>query len=148
MTITQRAPGSWKLSARDESRLGEIDQKMASVVRLAAQKCALRFMVTEGRRTQARQDALYAQGRTAPGQIVTWTRSSKHIDGLAVDLAPLDDAGGIPWGDFTAFDAIAKAMFAAAAELGVRIRWGADWDRDGKPREKGESDSPHFELVR
>ncbi len=39
------------------------------------------------------------------------------------------------------------AMFAAAKELGVKIRWGADWDQDGVPREKGESDSPHFELV-
>ena len=26
------------------------------------------------------------------------------------------------------------------------MRWGADWDNDGKPRERGESDSPHFEI--
>jgi peptidoglycan L-alanyl-D-glutamate endopeptidase CwlK len=38
-------------------------------------------------------------------------------------------------------------MFAAAKELGVPIRWGADWERDGKPRERGVTDSPHFELV-
>jgi peptidoglycan L-alanyl-D-glutamate endopeptidase CwlK len=37
-------------------------------------------------------------------------------------------------------------MFQAAQELKTTIRWGADWDRDGKPRERGESDSPHFEL--
>jgi peptidoglycan L-alanyl-D-glutamate endopeptidase CwlK len=37
-------------------------------------------------------------------------------------------------------------MFAAAKELGVSIRWGADWDNDGNYREKGEYDSPHFEL--
>jgi peptidoglycan L-alanyl-D-glutamate endopeptidase CwlK len=41
---------------------------------------------------------------------------------------------------------MAKAMLAAAKELGIGIRWGADWDSDGKPREKGETDSPHFEL--
>jgi peptidoglycan L-alanyl-D-glutamate endopeptidase CwlK len=37
-------------------------------------------------------------------------------------------------------------MLKAAEELGVDIRWGADWDEDGNPRERGESDSPHFEI--
>lgn len=42
--------------------------------------------VTEGFRPQARQNLLYEQGRTQPGQVVTWTRSSKHTLGLAADL--------------------------------------------------------------
>ena len=37
-------------------------------------------------RSQARQDALFAQGRTTPGAIVTWTKNSKHGKGLAADL--------------------------------------------------------------
>jgi len=49
---------------------------------------------------------------------------------------------------FPKFDAIATAMFAASAELGVPIRWGADWNRNGKPREWGETDRPHWELAR
>ena len=42
--------------------------------------------VIETVRTQARQDALFAQGRTTPGPVVTWTRNSKHGKGLAADL--------------------------------------------------------------
>mgnify|MGYP001810105692 CR=1 FL=1 len=42
--------------------------------------------IVEGRRSQARQDALFAQGRTAPGPVVTWTRDSAHLDGEAVDV--------------------------------------------------------------
>ncbi len=42
--------------------------------------------VVETVRSQARQNALYAQGRTAPGPIVTWTRTSKHAQGRAADL--------------------------------------------------------------
>ena len=42
--------------------------------------------VVETVRSQARQDALFAQGRTAPGAIVTWTKNSKHGKGLAADL--------------------------------------------------------------
>lgn len=42
--------------------------------------------VVETYRTQARQDALFAQGRTEPGQVVTWTRASQHTRGHAADL--------------------------------------------------------------
>jgi peptidoglycan L-alanyl-D-glutamate endopeptidase CwlK len=42
--------------------------------------------VTSVRRSSAEQDALYAQGRTEPGPIVTWTRSSAHVDGRAFDI--------------------------------------------------------------
>lgn len=37
-------------------------------------------------RTQAEQEKLYAKGRTEPGPRVTWTRNSKHKEGLAVDF--------------------------------------------------------------
>ena len=42
--------------------------------------------IVETVRSQARQDTLFEQGRTAPGQVVTWTRTSRHADGMAVDL--------------------------------------------------------------
>lgn len=45
-----------------------------------------RVTVVETVRSQARQDALFAQGRTAAGPVVTWTRHSKHADGRAADL--------------------------------------------------------------
>ena len=42
--------------------------------------------VIETWRSQTRQDALYAQGRTRPGPVVTWTRSSAHLSGYAADV--------------------------------------------------------------
>ena len=42
--------------------------------------------VLETVRSQARQDALFAQGRTADGPVVTWTTNSKHVKGLAADV--------------------------------------------------------------
>jgi peptidoglycan L-alanyl-D-glutamate endopeptidase CwlK len=47
-------------------------------------------IVIETLRTQARQNWLYAQGRTRPGNKVTWTRHSKHQDGIAADFMPAD----------------------------------------------------------
>ena len=42
--------------------------------------------LVEGFRTQSRQDYLYDQGRSRPGDVVTWTKSSKHTLGLAADV--------------------------------------------------------------
>lgn len=42
--------------------------------------------VNETLRTQGRQEHLYAQGRTRPGPVVTWTLNSNHRSGNAADL--------------------------------------------------------------
>lgn len=42
--------------------------------------------IAEAGRTQARQDYLFAQGRTRSGPVVTWTRDSNHTRGRAVDV--------------------------------------------------------------
>jgi len=133
------------LDERSEKRLEGVNPTLVSIVRRAAKRLPFSLFVVEGLRTKERQAALYAQGRTKPGPKVTWTMNSKHIDGKAVDLAPLID-GVIDWKDLKKFDQIGKAMIEAGKEVGVLVRWGADWDMDGLPRERGESDSPHFEI--
>lgn len=133
------------IDARSEERLKGVNPSLVAVVRRAAQLSSVPFLVIGGLRSKERQAELYAQGRTKPGGKVTWTLKSKHIDGLAVDLAPYEN-GKIDWNTLSKFDAIYRAMMAAGAELGVSLRYGGDWDGDGVLREKGETDSPHFEL--
>ena len=134
-----------ELTARDKQRLVGVKPALVRVVTRAAYIYKGTFMVTEGLRTLARQQELFAQGRTTPGKVVTWTLKSKHLTGDAVDLAPVVD-GTIPWGSPAAFDEVAQAMFEAAKLEGVTICWGADWNNNGMRREKGETDSPHFQL--
>lgn len=59
----------------------------------------VKWIVTSGRRTMAQQQALYDQGRTTPGQIVTKAPpgSSAHNFGYAVDLVPLNKVGEAWW---------------------------------------------------
>jgi len=137
-----------KLGPASRKKLEGLHPNLVAVVTRAIQLTTQDFSVTCGVRTLVEQTELYAQGRTTPGPIVTWTLKSRHLpaaDGLgrAVDLCPYH----IDWNTLSKFDAIAKAMFDASKELGIPIRWGADWDQDGKPRERGETDSPHFELA-
>lgn len=158
---------TYRLSAASRVKLEGVHPRLVEVVIRALEISVQDFSVREGVRTPARQRELYGQGRSAAEmkragldpklaqprkQKVTWTLNSNHFVnpktgfGHAVDLVPypLDWEGPTR---FPKFDDIASAMFAAAKELGVTLRWGADWDRDGKPRERGETDSPHFEIV-
>ena len=138
----------YSFGTASRERMKGLHGDLVAVLNRAIQLTTQDFSITCGVRTKAEQAALYAQGRTTPGPVVTWTLNSRHIpgpDGLgrAVDVVP----SPVDWNTPSKFDAIADAMFKASTELGVSIRWGADWDQDGNRRERGESDSPHFELA-
>ena len=138
----------FKLDANSIQKLIGVHPDLVAVVTLASGLSEQPFMVLEGVRTPERQLQLYAQGRTTPGNVVTWTKVSNHFvnaktgKGHAVDLVPFP----VDWNTLPKFDAIAKAMFEAAKQLNIKLRWGADWNSNGTPRERKETDSPHFEL--
>ena len=151
----------YKLSERSLKNLEGVDERLVKIVKRAIEVTEQDFIVIEGLRTREQMMINYGKGRTAsqlalhgipasyakPKEAkVTWLSnpfSSKHGKGLAVDIVPAP----VDWSDVSKFDKIAKAMFKAASELGYNtLRWGADWDNDGNFREKGETDSPHFEL--
>ncbi|WP_051424674.1 M15 family metallopeptidase [Paenibacillus graminis] len=101
-------------------------------------------MITQGLRTIAKQDALYAQGRTKPGPIVTNARGghSYHNYGLAIDFALLQpDGRNVSWdmnrdgnGDRVADW---KGVVQQAKALG--FEWGGDWTSI--------KDYPHFQMT-
>lgn len=137
----------FKLGFRSRQNLEGVHPKLVAVIERALEISKQDFMVICGVRTKAQQQALYDQGRKTPGPIVTWTLNSRHLPakdgfGHAVDIVP----SPVDWNDLKKFDAIADAMMTAAKELKLNLRWGADWDADGKRRERGEGDNPHFEF--
>lgn len=157
---------SYKLSQTSLDRLKGVHPKLVAVVKRAIEITKVDFKVVEGVRSDEQCYTNFGKGRTAaqceavgcPTKYaqpklakVTWVRhplSSNHRvkpDGLghAVDLLPEP----YDWKDTKPFDELAVAMYQAAEDVGVHIRWGADWDEDGKPRERGETDSPHFEIA-
>lgn len=71
---------------RDRAALDPaLDARLARVeARMRAAGHPLR--IAETGRSAARQDWLFAQGRTRPGPVVTWTRASRHETGRAVDV--------------------------------------------------------------
>lgn len=114
----------------------------ATRICLAMDALGFRMMVTDGVRTTAKQQALYAQGRTAPGAIVTNTdgviKKSNHqpkADGLghAVDMAFV--VNGLP-----SWDPSLPWFLYGAMVRSLGLRWGGDWT-------SGLVDKPHMELL-
>lgn len=91
--------------------------------------------IGESFRSVAEQDALYAQGRTKPGQIVTNARgssySSMHQWGVAFDFYRNDGSG--------AYNESGR-FFENVGQIGksLGLEWGGDW--------KSPVDRPHFQL--
>jgi peptidoglycan LD-endopeptidase CwlK len=120
-----------------EKRLAAVHPELAMRVRTLIQHLRTQsfdIRVVQGLRTYAEQDALFAQGRTKPGQVVTNARGgfSNHNFGLACDLCPFK-AGNPQWSDNVGFLAIGKA-----ADL-VHLNWGGHWFKL--------IDKPHVELA-
>jgi hypothetical protein len=64
-------------------------QKLELTLREVEQLTGVKWVLEEGYRSQDRQTALYAQGRTRGGPIVTWMKTPKyHGTGLAADVRP------------------------------------------------------------
>ncbi len=64
----------------------ELRERVERVVDRMRDEFGIAVDITEGYRTQARQETLHAQGRSKPGPVVTWTRNSRHTQGRAVDV--------------------------------------------------------------
>lgn len=127
----------FKFSQRSEENLNGVHPDLIKVVRRALQLSTVDFTVIEGMRSKARQKRLFAQGATK-------TMNSRHLTGHAVDLVPYP----LDWNNKHAFEQIAQAMQKAAKELGIAIRWGGDWNQNGRSDDEKFYDGPHFELLR
>lgn len=93
-----------------------------------------RLVVTQGLRTYQEQDALYAQGRTKPGKVVTWARGGEswHNFGRALDVAFLVD-GSPSWNEGLPWESVGMVGEAVGLEWGGRNRG-------------GKIDRPHFQF--
>lgn len=117
------------LGQRSLSRLEGVHPDLVRVVKKTAAMSDLDFTVLEGLRTLERQKQLYAQKATK-------TMRSRHLDGHAVDLAPMM-GGQVSW-DWPLYHRLACIVKSAAQLESVPIEWGGDW--------KTFKDGPHWQL--
>ena len=93
--------------------------KIIELMRIMKEK-GMPVTIAWGFRTAKKQDEMYNQGRTKPGNIITNARGlqSYHQYSSAVDLISLKDGYNAPYSFF-------KTMGDEAKKLG--LIWGGDW---------------------
>ena len=123
------------VDARSEKAIATLLPQVQPMARALVQKAAvsgIAIRILSGLRSYEEQDALYAQGRSAPGSIVTNARGgySNHNFGIAFDVGVFE--GNRYLGDSPKY----KAVGVLGMDLG--LEWGGSW--------KTIVDQPHYQL--
>jgi peptidoglycan L-alanyl-D-glutamate endopeptidase CwlK len=96
--------------------------------------------IITGHRDKYTQNELY---RNAGSQLQYPDSKHNSLPSRAVDAAPYP----IDWQDRERATLFAGFVMGAADVLGVKLRWGGDWDADWQVKDNGFDDLWHFELV-
>lgn len=91
-----------------------------------------------GHRSKEEQLKAYNSGNSK-------VRFGKHnsYPSMAVDAAPYP----IDWNDLERFTRFGFFVMGVAAGMGIKLRWGRDWDGDFDLNDQTFNDYPHFELI-
>jgi peptidoglycan L-alanyl-D-glutamate endopeptidase CwlK len=96
--------------------------------------------ITEGQRGQEAQDEYY---RTQKSKVQYPKSKHNGSPSKAVDALPYP----IDWEDSERFYAFGGFVVGIAISMGIKIRWGGDWDSDHILTDQTFMDLPHFELI-
>ena len=124
-----------KFGKKSQERLRGVNSELVNVLFELVK--IMDVTIIEGVRSQERQDRLVAEGKSK-------TKFSKHITGRAVDLAPYP----IDWEDRDRFHYMGGMLRGIAHQMGVKVRWGGDWDGDGETKNNNFDDLVHIELKK
>ena len=117
-----------------------VRQEVIDCIEKAETGLSCNVRIVQGLRTIEQQDAIYAQGRTKPGQIVTKAKGghSYHNYGLAIDFALIYNGKELSWdtakdGDK---DGVKDWMEVIEVFKNKGWKWGNSW-----------GDAPHLEKA-
>ena len=126
-----------KFSKISRDRLATCHVDLQKVMNAAIKRSD--FSILCGHRGAKEQNDAFERGTSQ----LKWPKSKHNKKpSLAVDCAPYP----IDWNNIARFIALADIVLDEAKKLGIKIRWGADWNRNGKWQDEKFRDWPHFEL--
>ena len=136
-----------QVRSKSSTRLLGLHPVIMAAATVLIERCYARgvpILITQGLRTIAEQDALYAQGRTKPGSIVTNAKGgySYHNYGLAVDFALLlPNGSSVSWDMNRDYNGNNIKDWIEVVEEAKKLgfEWGGDWTTF--------KDYPHFQMV-
>jgi peptidoglycan LD-endopeptidase CwlK len=130
-----------------QTQIAKLHPTIREEVTKIVQECDLaltgraKVRITQGLRTFAEQDALYAQGRTKPGKIITKAKAgqSVHNFGFAIDICLIIDNKIASWETAKDWDNDQVADWYECVKIFAKngYEWGGNW--------KIFKDMPHFD---
>ena len=129
-----------KFGKRSKKNLIGVDAKLQNILYEVVKYFDI--TIIEGKRSQERQNELVAQGKSK-------TKFGKHVDGKAVDIAPYP----IDWNARDDFHLLGGFVLGMAASMGIKIRWGGDWNASSTfkgrrtTKDNNFDDLVHFEIL-
>lgn len=130
-----------RLGTRSRENLDTCDRRLVEVCHRVIE--IVDFAVVEGHRGQELQELHYAEGRSK----VRWPNGAHNQNpSKAVHLLPWPFDSERDWLNFRHFDQLAGIVRGVSAMLGIRIRWGGDWDCDWDLHDQSFNDLLHYEL--
>jgi peptidoglycan L-alanyl-D-glutamate endopeptidase CwlK len=136
-----------QLMNKSASRIAGLHPVLQEATKVLIENCyrkGICIQITQGLRTIAEQDALYAQGRTKPGNIVTNAKggTSFHNFGVAIDFVLiLPDGKNVTWDLKTDFNSNNVKDWTEVVDEAKKLgfEWGGDW--------VSIKDYPHFQMT-
>ena len=95
--------------------------------------------ILEGHREKDRQNKLYKEGKT---KVKYPNGRHNRQPSSAVDVTPYP----VDWKDRERQTLFAGFVIGVASQMGIKLRWGGDWDQDFQVVDNRFDDFPHFEL--
>ena len=126
-----------RFSTRSKSRLNTCDEKLVKLFEEVVK--GFDCTIIEGHRGQKKQDEAYNKGNS---KVKFPNGKHNKSPSLAVDVAPYP----IDWRDRDRFEFFAGYVLGIASQMGIKIRWGGDWDMDTKTKDNKFDDLVHFEI--
>ena len=122
-----------------QKKLEQCHPKLQALFTEVARTCPMESTILVGHRNAEDQNQAVADGRSK----LRFPQSKHNVKpSKAIDIAPYP----IKWDDVKSFGYFAGFVMATADRMGIKVRWGGDWDRDGDLRDNNFNDLPHFEL--
>lgn len=126
-----------RFGKRSKERLSTCDDKLQKIFNEVIKyvDCS----VLEGHRSAERQNKLFDEGKTK----VKFPNGRHNSNpSRAVDVVPYP----IDWDDRERFHLFAGFVIGIAQSMGVKLRWGGDWNMNFEVDDNKFDDFPHFEL--
>ena len=127
----------YKFGKKSKERLKGVDTKLINVLNELIK--IMDVTIIEGVRSKEKQQEYFKDGKSKIDGI---TKKGMHQLGKAVDLAPYP----VDWKNTGRFYYMGGMLRGIAKQLNIKVRWGGDWDSDGKIKDQKFNDLVHIEI--